>query len=137
MIDGRIGFLGGMNVGREYWRGQGGPLGEWRDMHVRVEGPAVLSMQVSFVGDWLANAAQLCDDARYFPAAIELDDSEGGGQDVQIVSAGPHEVLPVLGACRTLTTASPRTPPNAAAGDRVGHRPGLGDHALLRPHRIH
>lgn len=50
VIDGKVGFVGGINAGDEYLGL--GPLGEWRDTHVRVEGPAVAGLLVPFIEDW-------------------------------------------------------------------------------------
>ena len=52
VIDGRIAFTGGLNVGVEYL-GQDPKFGAWRDTHVRVEGPAASSFSVIFQEDWL------------------------------------------------------------------------------------
>ncbi len=51
VIDGRIGFVGGHNVGDEYM-GKDPKFGRWRDTHVRVEGPSALQLQRYFVADW-------------------------------------------------------------------------------------
>ncbi|MFP4445625.1 MAG: cardiolipin synthase [Desulfosudaceae bacterium] len=51
VIDGRIGFVGGHNIGDEYL-GTTRKYGTWRDSHVMVEGPAVLGIQLTFNGDW-------------------------------------------------------------------------------------
>jgi len=50
IIDGYIGFLGGMNLGDEY-EGKG-KLGPWRDLHIRVKGDFVLGLQRSFINDY-------------------------------------------------------------------------------------
>ena len=52
MIDGKIGYIGGFNVGDEYL-GKG-PLGAWRDTHLRIVGDAVYSLQSRFFVDWNA-----------------------------------------------------------------------------------
>lgn len=52
VIDGRVGFVGGHNVGNEYL-GLDPKYGRWRDTHVRVEGPTALQIQMTFVSDWL------------------------------------------------------------------------------------
>ena len=65
VVDGRVAFTGGMNVGDEYlglaraggWRGWFGAAakdrrGWWRDTHLRCEGPAVLQLQQVFAEDW-------------------------------------------------------------------------------------
>jgi cardiolipin synthase len=51
VVDGRIAWIGGHNVGDEYL-GKDPKFGNWRDTHVRIEGPAVLKAQLSFVEDW-------------------------------------------------------------------------------------
>ena len=51
IIDGRIGFVGGFNVGREYL-GKDPKFGYWRDTHLCIEGAAVTSLAVRFVVDW-------------------------------------------------------------------------------------
>ena len=51
LADGHYGWVGGFNVGDEYL-GKDPRVGEWRDTHLLVEGPAVLSLQVSFMEDW-------------------------------------------------------------------------------------
>lgn len=51
VVDGREAFVGGHNVGVEYL-GQSEKLGRWRDTHVRVRGPAVISTQLVFAADW-------------------------------------------------------------------------------------
>lgn len=51
VTDGRIAWIGGHNVGDEYL-GKDPKFGHWRDAHVRIEGPAVLKAQISFMEDW-------------------------------------------------------------------------------------
>ena len=51
IVDGRVAWIGGHNVGDEYI-GLDPKVGHWRDTHVRVEGPAALLAQASFVADW-------------------------------------------------------------------------------------
>jgi len=51
VVDGRVGWIGGLNVGDEY-RGLDPDYGDWRDTHLRVEGPAALALQLTFVEDW-------------------------------------------------------------------------------------
>lgn len=52
VIDGRIAYTGGLNVGDEYL-GKHKKLGFWRDTHLRVEGPLVRELQRLFVENWL------------------------------------------------------------------------------------
>jgi len=51
IVDGRFGWLGGLNIGDEYL-GQDPRFGHWRDTHIKIEGPAVLGLQLSFLEDW-------------------------------------------------------------------------------------
>ncbi len=51
VVDGHIGFLGGLNVGVEYL-GESERFDQWRDTHLRIEGPTVLGLQQSFIEDW-------------------------------------------------------------------------------------
>ena len=51
VVDGREAWVGGHNVGDEYM-GRDPEFGRWRDTHVRIEGPAALAAQLSFVEDW-------------------------------------------------------------------------------------
>ena len=116
VIDGREGFLGGMNVGREYWRGEP-TLGAWRDAHMRIEGPAVLGMQESFVRDWLSSTGKLCSLPQFFPMPMAMpmaagsatsEQSESTGAVVQIVAAGPDQEFPALGPLYLQAIASAR-----------------------------
>lgn len=51
VVDGHAGWLGGLNVGDEYL-GRDPNVGHWRDTHLKITGPAVLGLQLSFVEDW-------------------------------------------------------------------------------------
>jgi cardiolipin synthase A/B len=51
VVDGWVGFIGGLNVGDEYL-GLKPPLAPWRDTHLQISGPAVLDLQRSFAVDW-------------------------------------------------------------------------------------
>ena len=50
IIDGKIGYIGGMNLADRYVKGN--KLGAWHDIHMRLHGGAVYSLQASFVDDW-------------------------------------------------------------------------------------
>lgn len=85
VVDGRVGFTGGINVGREYL-GLDPNIGAWRDTHLELCGPAVLSLQETFAEDWLTATDQLLDEARYFP---DPSDNCAGDCVVQVVDSGP------------------------------------------------
>lgn len=50
IVDGEVGYIGGVNVGREYI-GEGA-LGFWRDTVIEMKGPSVLQTQLAFIEDW-------------------------------------------------------------------------------------
>lgn len=66
VIDGRIGFTGGLNIADRYIKGT--KRGIWRDTHLRIEGEAVRMLQITFLTDWYFAAKELLRDrTRYFP----------------------------------------------------------------------
>jgi cardiolipin synthase len=83
VVDGRVGFTGGMNIGDEYL-GLSRAFGAWRDCHLRIEGPMTLQLQDVFLTDWFsATGEELFDDA-FFPTPHEPGRVAG-----QIVAGGP------------------------------------------------
>lgn len=51
ICDGKVGFTGGVGIA-EQWEGDARDPSEWRDMHFRIEGPAVHGLQAAFVENW-------------------------------------------------------------------------------------
>jgi cardiolipin synthase len=90
VVDGQIGFTGGINVGREYL-GLDPDIGAWRDTHVRVEGPAALSLQQTFLHDWLMSTGERLEDERYFPESPSAGDCM-----VQVIDSGPDQRWPAM-----------------------------------------
>lgn len=82
IIDGCVGFVGGMNIALRYLKGVS--WGIWRDTHIRVEGSAVYGLQVSFLTDWYAADRSLITSSCYFPEI-----SSNGESLVQIVTSNP------------------------------------------------
>ncbi len=85
VIDGKIGYVGGLNIGDEYL-GRVKRYGKWRDTHLRIEGDAVDQLQLRFVMDWnfiSQNKVELSE--RYFARAAK----RFGNVKMQIVSSGP------------------------------------------------
>ncbi len=84
VVDGKIGYLGGINIGCEYL-GQSSRFGDWRDTHLRLKGESVDSLQYRFLLDWnFAAGSDLLRQQKYFPPKKFKGDSP-----VQIVSSGP------------------------------------------------
>ena len=92
VIDGRVGFLGGMNIADRYVRGT--EWGSWRDTHFRIEGSGVAGLQIAFLSDWSATTKQRISGSDYFPAAGSFTENI-----LQIVAGGP------FGKWRTLLQA--------------------------------
>jgi cardiolipin synthase len=82
VIDGCIGFVGGMNIAMRYLKGVS--WGEWRDTHIRIEGCAVYGLQVSFLTDWYAADHSLITSSQYYPEIPVCGESS-----VQIVTSNP------------------------------------------------
>ncbi|SDZ44723.1 cardiolipin synthase [Evansella caseinilytica] len=67
VIDGKIGYIGGFNVGDEYL-GRDKQTGSWRDYHLAITGEAVADLQKQFLVDWQrASREQLPHDGTFFP----------------------------------------------------------------------
>ncbi|UBF23791.1 cardiolipin synthase [Kovacikia minuta CCNUW1] len=60
VVDGETGFVGGLNIGDEYL-GKDPKLSPWRDTHLRIKGPSVQRLQVSFLQDWYWATGKLLD----------------------------------------------------------------------------
>src|SRR5690625_2216912 len=83
IIDGKIGYIGGFNIGDEYL-GKNHKFGYWRDTHLRICGNAVQNMQTRFILDWNhASRNDILYEDRYYVGA------QAGNVGVQIVSSGP------------------------------------------------
>lgn len=86
VIDGRVGYLGGFNIGKEYL-GQVKKYGYWRDTHLRIEGAAVTTLAVRFALDWnYATTENLFQENKLFQVP---EYKESGKNSIQIVSSGP------------------------------------------------
>jgi cardiolipin synthase len=84
IIDGEIGYLGGINIGNEYL-GCSERFGDCRDTHLKIEGESVNSQQYRFLLDWkFASGNDLLGAEKYFP-----ENMTKGNSAVQIVSSGP------------------------------------------------
>jgi cardiolipin synthase len=66
VIDGKIGYTGGMNIADYYIKGLP-KIGAWRDMHIRLEGDAVHELQHIFLTIWNKETKQHVEGAEYFP----------------------------------------------------------------------
>ena len=83
VIDGKIGYTGGINIGDEYI-GKNKKFGYWRDTHIRIEGTSVYMLQMIFLTDWYYNTKEVLLKEKLFPKL-----NTKGNSMMQIVASGP------------------------------------------------
>ena len=119
VIDGRIGYIGGMNIATRYVKGKWKKVGgetvgqSWRDTHLRIQGGAVYGIQRAFLVDWYFVDRTLISSRRYYPEAIWSDGSGAASgllQNnciIQIVTSSPVAPSPDImqGYVRILSQA--------------------------------
>lgn len=86
VVDGTIGYVGGMNIGQEHLDG-GTKFDFWRDTQLRIVGEAVESLQTVFMVDWYNATRQNLFSSAYFPLDSALPAE--AGVPVQILTSGP------------------------------------------------
>ncbi|SFK60822.1 cardiolipin synthase [Shimia haliotis] len=87
VVDGKIGFTGGLNVGEEYM-GRDPEFGHWRDTHCQFRGPMVQQLQIIFAEDWhWATQESLLDNLNW------SIDSQPEDQDGLILAGGPADPM--------------------------------------------
>lgn len=100
IIDGKVGFIGGMNIALRYLKGV--PWGVWRDTHICLKGKAVYGIQTAFLTDWFAVDRTLLTSAQYFPKMNSV-----GTSVAQIVTSDPvgewHDIM--LGLVKAISCA--------------------------------
>ena len=85
VIDGQTAYIGGVNVADYYITGLPG-IGDWRDMHLRIEGPAANIIQRNFITMWNAETKEKLSPAHYCLAHKPYPD----GVPVAIVNDHPR-----------------------------------------------
>nr|WP_251137921.1 cardiolipin synthase [Exiguobacterium sp. s130] len=147
VVDGKVGFTGGLNVGDEY-DSKSKKFGFWRDTHLRLEGRAVKELQATFLDDWIYAQIE-SDDTwetfageetihQYFPKHDVASDGA-----IQIVTSGPTSKDPairnaliaaIISAQRSIWIATPYLIPDNETMTllRLAARAGL-DVRILTP----
>lgn len=85
VIDGRIGYIGGMNIARRY------VSTKWRDTMLRVQGGVVYALQRAFLVDWYFVDHTLITDRVYYPESQEVNNCLA-----QVVTSGPMARYPEI-----------------------------------------
>ena len=118
IVDGCIAFTGGAGIA-DHWRGNARGPDEWRDMQVRVEGPAVTPLQAGFAHNWQQTTGELLSGATYYPsierrgrlsAQTLMSSPESGGSTVRIMY-----YLSIVCARKSIYIANPYFIPDAVA----------------------
>lgn len=85
VMDGRIGFSGGINIAADYWRAE--PAGECsRDLHFRLQGPVVAHLAQVFAADWQFATNEVLAGEKWFPASTSCGPMAARG-----IECGPDE----------------------------------------------
>ncbi|MBO1511608.1 cardiolipin synthase [Metabacillus bambusae] len=92
VIDGSVGFVGGLNVGDEYL-GKNSYFGYWRDTHLLIKGEAVRTLQIIFLQDWYYMTDEKLLSHTYLTTTIEQPEHTGG---VQLIAGGPDNKWDVI-----------------------------------------
>ena len=89
VIDGKIGYTGGMNIADYYIEGLP-EIGDWRDMHIRIEGTAVNELQDIFLDMWNKCTKQGIGGTAYYPLKKDSINSSLPLKNVAIVDRYPR-----------------------------------------------
>ena len=115
VIDGNVGYIGGMNIAQRYVKGTGKL--PWRDTMLRVSGGGVHALQRAFLVDWYFVDRTLLSDRKYYPRCENVTNN----CLAQVVTSGPTTPYPeimqgyvriILGARRYLYLETPYFLPN-------------------------
>ncbi|WJI14145.1 phospholipase D-like domain-containing protein [Pseudoxanthomonas winnipegensis] len=116
VIDGRIGFTGGVGVA-DQWLGQAQDPEHWRDTHYRIEGPVVAQVQTAFNDNWIKSTGRVLDGEAFYPpldpvgespAQLFLASPSGGSESMHLMY-----LLAIAAATRTIDLAAAYFVPDA------------------------
>lgn len=101
VIDGEVGFIGGMNIANRYVKGI--KKLAWRDTHVKITGAAVYGLQRAFLVDWFFVSRELITNHVYYPVSKVAENNSL----IQIVTSSPTSLWPEIeqGYVRVLASA--------------------------------
>ena len=91
VIDGQVGFIGGMNIALRYVKGK--DSSPWRDTTVKVTGGAVYGLQRAFLIDWYFVDRTLISDRKYYPQPLV---TEPNNCIIQTVTSSPISANPEI-----------------------------------------
>ncbi len=122
VVDGRVGFTGGVGIA-DVWDGHAQDPEHWRDMHFRIEGPAVAQMQAAFLDNWIQTTGAVLNGAPYFPpldstgttaAQMFTSSAEGGSDSMRLMY-----LMAITSAERSVDLASAYFVPDATMAEAL------------------
>jgi cardiolipin synthase len=122
IIDGTIAFTGGAGIA-DQWRGNAEDKDHWRDVQVRIEGPAVMPLQTGFAHNWQQTTGELVSGEIYYPqleprgrlcAQTLMSSPETGGSNVRTMY-----YLSIVCAQKSIWIANPYFVPDPVAIDTL------------------
>jgi cardiolipin synthase len=120
ICDGQVGFTGGAGIA-DHWTGNAQDAKHWRDLQIRLEGPAVRPLQSGFAQNWLEATSELIWGPYFYPAPLEV-----GRLSVQTVMSSPETgastvhvmyYVAISSARKTIDIANPYFVPDHVAID--------------------
>jgi cardiolipin synthase len=121
ILDGRLAFTGGAGIA-DHWMGCAQDHQHWRDIQIRIEGPAVVPLQTGFAQNWLQATGEIVTGFEFYPAF----DAPAGNLAVQTILSSPETgastartfyYLSIAAARRSLFIANPYFVPDQGAID--------------------
>jgi cardiolipin synthase len=121
IIDGRVAFTGGAGIA-DHWLGHAQDHEHWRDIQIRIEGPAVVPLQTGFAQNWLETTEELITGFEFYPGP----EAPVGDLAVQTILSSPETgastartfyYLSIAAARRTIDIANPYFIPDQGAID--------------------
>ncbi len=130
IIDGRIAFTGGAGIA-DHWMGNAQDDQHWRDIQIRMEGPAVVPLQTGFAQNWLQTTEEVVTGFEFYPVL----DKPAGKLAVQTILSSPETgastartfyYLSIAAARRSIFIANPYFVPDQGAIDLLVAAKGRG-----------
>jgi cardiolipin synthase len=130
IIDGRVAFTGGAGIA-DHWMGHAQDHEHWRDIQIRMEGPAVTPLQTGFAQNWLQATCEVITGFEFYPNF----EKPAGALAVQTILSSPETgastartfyYLSIAAARRTIDIANPYFVPDQGAIDLLIAARGRG-----------
>ncbi|WP_457748924.1 cardiolipin synthase [Sulfurimonas sp.] len=87
IVDGKAAWIGGHNIGDEYLS-KNKKFGHWRDTHIKITGPSVITIQKTFIEDWYWATERFIEYLQWNPVPSQKEDKQ-----ILIVPSSPADKL--------------------------------------------